>query len=431
MANDYTGMRLFGFEIRKAPQEKNSLPVSSDTGGGLFCYSPYMSVGELLSNTTVCACVQIISDAVAVLPCTVYRKTGSGRERATNSSLFALLRRKPNPDDTAFSFFQQILMHLLLRGNAFIFIQRAGGMDPTIDALYALDPDCVRIRRDAQTRQVYYVYTVDGISYKYLQDTVLHIPAIRYNRLRGLSPLEYAHHTALSGLKLDNYADDYFDNGIQSKLLVTVPQEYKNWRKEDSDELITRILKAYGGRENAKKPFILNKGMAAEALDIKSNADSQLIEQRAYSEKEIAKIYRVPLFMLGKDDGKFSNNEQQNTFFLQNTLTPWLVRLQQYFNQLLPASGDQYVEFDTNAMLRSDLRTRIDAYIKGLTNGIYSPNDIREKENMPLLPDEIGGLPFLPVNLMQMTKENLAAYMAEQKQKLMQTEGVDNGSKEK
>ncbi len=411
-------MRLFGLEIRKS-SSRNILPVPSETSGGLLYYTPYMSVGELLSNTTVASCVQIISDAVAVLPCNVYRKTDLGRQKANDIPLYKVLKDNANADDTAFSFFQQIMMHLLLRGNAFVFIERAGGYDPAIKSLYALDPDQVQIKRDAMTKQVYYVYTLDGIQHKYLPDTVLHIPAYRYNRLRGLSPIEYAHHAAQSGLKLDIYSDDYFENGIQSKLLVTVPQEYKNWEQKDSDALITRILKVYGGGKNAKKPFILNKGMTAQPIDIKSNVDSQLLEQRVFTEKEIAKIYRVPLFMLGKDDAKFTNNEQLNTFFLQQTLNPWLVRIQQYLNRLLPSYiPDLYIEFDANAMLRSDLAARIEAYTKGLTNGIYTPNDIRLRENMELLPDEVGGKPFMPVNLMQMTKENLDAYMAEQKLKM-------------
>ena len=91
----------------------------------------------------------------------------------------------------------------------------------------------------------------------------------------------------------------------------------------------------YGGKEHANDPFIVANGMKASALDLESNADAQLAENRTYSEREVAKIFRVPLYMLGKDDSKFANQEQANTFFLQHTLNPWVVRLQEYLNTLL------------------------------------------------------------------------------------------------
>jgi len=151
---------------------------------------------------------------------------------------------------------------------------------------------------------------------------------------------------------------------------------------------------------------IMHQGMTANSIDFGSNRDNQLTELRAYSEKEVAKIYRVPLFMLGKDDAKFTNTEQLNTFFLQQTLTPWLVRLQERLNLLLPSylREDYYVEFDTNTMLRADYATRMDAYVKGLLNGIYTPNQIMKMENLPAIDDESGNEHYIQVNMSTLSK---------------------------
>lgn len=409
-------MKILGFDIRRVASDKE-LPHNSETSGGTFYYSPSMSIGELLSNTTVSSCVGIISDAVATLPCVEYQRTGDGRRKAETTRLYSLLKYGPNADDTPYTFFQQVVMHLLLRGNAFIFTSRGGLHNPEVQSLSALDPDSVEIKRDSETSEVYYVYTCNGIQHKFTSDYIIHIPAIRYNRLRGLSPIEYAAHAARLGLRLDEYTDDYFQSGVHSKILLEIPQEYKNWTEDDSKKLSDRFIKQYGGRDKANKPLIMNKGMKATSVNIAGNGESQLVENRSFSEKEVAKIFRVPLFMLGKDDAKFTNTEQLNTYFLQHTLTPWLVRIQQYLSRAIPVYDrlSCYIEFDTNAMMRADLRSRMDAYVKGMTNGIYSPNDIRMKENMELLPEEEGGKPFIPVNLMQLTKENLDAYMAQQK----------------
>lgn len=422
-------MNIFGFEIRRSGKSSSSPPYTTDTGGGILSFSPYMSVGELLSNTTVAACVSIISDAIAMLTCNVYRRDGRSRIPAPDTDLYSILRRCPNPDDRIpFVFFQQILLHLLLRGNAFIYVERQAGYNPRITGLYVLDPEYVEIKRDADTGEIYYLYHCNGFTYKYSTDTILHIPAYRYNRLRGLSPLEYATHAPRLGLRLDEYTDNFFSNGINSKLMVTVPKDQAHWTENDSKELSDRLVKAYGGPKSVHKPFILTKGLTAEPVNIAGNNDSQLVENRTFSEKEIAKIYRVPLYMLGKDDAKFTNTEQMNVYFLQNTLTPWLIRIQQSFDMLLPVyNNDCYIEFDTTTLMRADIKSRMQVYVQGIMNGIYAPNDVLEKENMKLLPDDVGNYPFIPVNMMQLTKANLQAYMAQQKASLQNK--TDNGGK--
>lgn len=397
-------MKLFGFEIRKTPSnttvknDTDSIPLSHYDGGDIFYFSPYMTVGEMLANTTLASCVYIISDAVASLSFNVYRNVNGSRERALDLPLYRLLTRRPNPDDTPFTFKKKILLHLLLKGNAFIFVERDRNYNPT--ALYTLDPSSVDIKKTPEG-EIYYLYHTSTGTYKYNRDTILHIPAIRYNRLKGFSPIEYATHSAKTGLELDEYTATYFDGGIHSKMILTVPKEVTNWTKENSDELAERFLKSYGGKENANKPVILNKGLTAQPLQLGGNTDSQLVELRAFSEKEIAKIYRVPLFMLGKDSAKFTNMEQFNTFFLQHTLTPWLVLLNQYFSQLIPSwmQDDCYAEFDPNTILRADANTRFNNYIKGLTNGIYTLNQIYAMENLPRVDEPFAEKHYMQVNM--------------------------------
>ena len=380
-------MKLLGLEIRKIKNDTKYLPLSSYTNSTIFYYSPKMTIGEMLANTTVNACVNIIADAVSSLSLNVYKKGKNGREKVENLPLAKVLKRNPNYNDTAFSFKQQIMLHLLLKGNAFIFIER--NPDYSIRALYPLDPECVTICMDDK-KDVYYKYRVDGHEYKYNSEKILHIPAIKYNALRGLSPMEYSTHSAKTGLELEEYTQNYFDGGIHSKLLVIVPIENKNWSREDSQKLTEQLLSAYGGKDNANKPLILSKGLTAQPININGNSDSQLVENRAFSEKEIAKIFRVPLFMLGSEASKFTNMEQANTNFLQHTLTPWLVKIQEYLNRLIPTELQEthYVEFDTDTMLRADYKTRIDNYVKGLQSGIYTLNQVLEMENLPKVKED-------------------------------------------
>lgn len=398
-------MKLFGLEIRRTGNDTSTLPGRADTGSNhnYFSFSPYMSTTEMLSNTTVAACVNIIADAVAILPIDVYKKTADGRIRDDALALSKCLRKHPNYDDTPYTFKQQIMLHLLLKGNAFIFIDR--NADFSVRALTPLDPERVTICRDS-AGDVYYEYEVNGKAYKYNNERILHIPAIKLNNLRGLSPMEYATHAAKLGLTLDQYTNDSFTGGIHSKLLVEVPVEEKNWNESDSKKLNERLASSYAGRENQNKALIISKGLKAQPITIDNNSDSKLVENRVFSEKEIAKIYRVPLFMLGKDDAKFTNTEQLNTFFLQQTLTPWIVRLQEYLDRLLPTfmKDSHYIEFNTDSLLRADYRTRTEMYIQKLNNGILTLNQVLAKENLPTVDEPYADKHFTMVNMSTMDK---------------------------
>ncbi len=395
-------MKIFGLEIRKAGvKEDKTLPSYSRPAGNNLYQN--MTRRELMTNTTVSACVMLIADSIAQMSVNVYKRTDKGRIRDDKLSLSYLLHKQPNFYDAPYTFKQTIATDLLMNGNAFIFVGR--NSDGTPKSLTPLQPELVSIRID-EKGNVYYEYTFEGHTYKYSPDYVLHIPAYRFGTIRGLSPLAYASHAARLGWTLDEYTNDSFDGGVHSKLLIEVPATERKFEEADAKKLKERILSAYGGKEHANDPFIVANGMKASALDLASNADAQLAENRTYSEREVAKIFRVPLYMLGKDDSKFTNQEQANTFFLQHTLSPWVVRLQQYFDRLLvtPYDKDYYVEFDTDTMLRADYKSRMEMYIKGVTNGVYTPNQIYESENLPKTSEQWGDQHFMPVNLSTIDK---------------------------
>lgn len=384
-------MKIFGLELRKIKNDTSKMVYDEyhTNAQSILTLSPYMTRSQLLANSTVNACVRVISNAVAVLPLNIYQKTDEGRKQELNFSLAKLLKANPNPIDTTFTFKQSLMFNLLLCGNAFIFVERNSDFTPK--ALYNLDPENVKIKIDDQN-DIYYIYHVNGKDYKYNSDCVLHIPALRANGVRGISPLGYSTHAAKLGLVLDEFTNENFDGGIHSKLLITVPQEEKNWKAEDSQKLSERIMSAYGGKNNANKPFILSHGLDAKPLELAKNRDSQLVENRQYSADEVAKLFGVPRFMLGSENSKFTNMEQANTNFLQNTLTPWLCLIQEYFNRLLsyPYDENYYCEFNTDAMLRADYSTRWTNHRENFRSGLLTLNQILDKENMPRVTEPYG-----------------------------------------
>lgn len=392
-------MNIFGLEIRRKGKAGSPAPQGAAPFTGLV-YRPSMSVGELMGNGTVNACVNIISDAVASMPLDVYKRLSNGdRRKAGNLPVCALLKLRTNFYQLPFSFKKQMMSHLLLKGNAFIYIERTAG---DVTALYLLDPGRVEIKKFEGRNEYYFLYTDENSrAWKYTSDEVIHIPAFVWNGVRGMSPIEYASRVPQLGNSLDEYTGVSFNGGIHSKLLVTVPKEERNWGKDESEALSKRLSAAYGGIENASRPLILSKGLTAQPLNLASNSDGQLVENRQYTVKEIAKIFRVPLSMLGESDAKYNNNEQQARNFLTNTLQPWLILIEQSFAQLLPYPdrGTYYFEFDRESMVQSDTKTKIELMVKELNNGLLTLNETRRMLNLPEFDSEIGDKPLAAVNM--------------------------------
>lgn len=75
--------------------------------------------------------------------------------------------------------------------------------------------------------------------------------------------------------------------------------------------------------------------------------------------------------------------EQQARGFLMYTMEDHLVMWEQSINRsLVPETSDLYVTFNRSALLRSDVASRWDAYVKALQWGVISPDEVRVKEDM-------------------------------------------------
>ena len=111
----------------------------------------------------------------------------------------------------------------------------------------------------------------------------------------------------------------------------------------------------------------------------------------------------------------FSNIEHQSLDYVVHTLTPWLVRWEQALNQSLIPQNERdkyFFKFNTGGLLRGDLKSRYEAYAIGRQQGFLSTNDIRELEDMNLIPADEGGNSYLVNGNMMKLSQAGAAYKA-------------------
>jgi phage portal protein BeeE len=96
--------------------------------------------------------------------------------------------------------------------------------------------------------------------------------------------------------------------------------------------------------------------------------------------------------MVGMDSGNsltYSTVEGQGIHFERYSIRPWITRIEQAVNRdrdLFPGDGrGVFCEFDTQNLLRADLKTRFEAYALGLDpqRAFLTANEVRRWERLP------------------------------------------------
>jgi len=338
-----------------------------------------VNVSTALRISTVWACVRLISETVSTLPFMLYKRDPE-RAIAYKHPLYFLLHDSPNADMTAVSFWEVIVAAMLLWGNAYAAILRAGG---NIVALEFIMPERMQaIRLPDGSIEYQWVDTL-GVKQVSRDADILHIPAFSIDGIIGLSPIGYASSILGSALAADRAAGTFFRNALMSSGVFTTDALVK----EGQRETFKQRLQEYQGAMNAGKAPLLEAGVKFNALGINPN-DAQLLETRAFSIEEICRWYRVPPYMVGHSEKSTSwgtGLEQQNLGFLQYTLRPWLKRIEQAVNKKLLGPTERreyYSEFNFEALLRADSAGRATFFSTMVNNGIYTRDEVRAKENL-------------------------------------------------
>lgn len=345
--------------------------------------------------TAVYSCVRVISEAMASLPLHLYRMNDKGsKEKATDHPLYFLLHDEPNPEMTSFVYRETMLTSMLLWGNSYSQVIRNGKGE--VVALYPLMPNRMKVDRDDKG-QLYYEYMVNDTDAPTMKRTivkldprdVLHIPAMSYDGLVGYSPIAMARNAIGLAIATEEYGSKFFQHGASPSGVLEHPGVLK-----DPARIRDSWNQTFGGSSNSGKVAVLEEGMKYTPISIPPE-QAQFLETRKFQIEEIARIFRVPLHMIGcLEHSTFSNIEQQSLEFVKFTLEPWVSRVESNMNRRLltdEEKGKYFFKFNVDGLLRGDYQSRMTGYATARQNGWMSANDIRELENLDRIPEEEGG----------------------------------------
>lgn len=365
-------------------------------GGYQTASGAIVNSNSALRVAAVYACVRLISGAVKNMPLQIKRRVSSTvREPADDHAVHKLLNRKPNNWMTPSGFKQLMASWALLRGDGCAQIVRSLGKPV---ALLPLHPDRLSIKQLDDLSVVYTYTTKAGGQVTLPANDVFHFMPFTLDGVSGVTPITYARETIGLSLTTEQHGATVFKNGTH---VGAVLKAKKKLDKEAQDTL-RASLEAYRGAAHAGKNLILEEDMDFEKLGMTAE-DAQYIETRKFSRSDIAMFFGVPPHMIGDTDSSTSwgtGIEAMSTGFVTYTLEDYLTAFEEAVNsRLIPANdNDIYARFNRAALVRGDMKTRWEAYTKGLQWGVYCPDDVRANEDMNPRPDGKGGIFYDPPN---------------------------------
>lgn len=335
--------------------------------------------------SVVWSCARLIAETIGTLPIVVYQGQRWGqRSRADRHWLTGLLKR-PNPWMTAQEFKEGMTLALVLWGNGYARIHRNPRREPI--ALYPLRPEKMRVeRRGPRGEQLFYLYQHESGPEEIIPaDDMLHIKGFGDGWV-GLSVLGYARAATGVAVSQDEYANKFFTNGGKQPGILTssknLTPDQRAQIREAFNDLVT---------ESEDDLFVLPADLKFEQIAI-NPTDAEFLSQRRYSDTEIARFFRVPLFLVFETEKSTTwgtGLEQQNIGFWQYTLEPYITRWEQSIERrvLDREAASMFVEHNLRDLLRADSTTRA-AYLGAMVNnGIMTRNEGREYEGLERVDD--------------------------------------------
>lgn len=342
---------------------------------------------ELLAFSAVYACINTIASDISKLPMQVFEiDMDTGARTLRRTDYYAQLLRTPNSYQTAADFMFAFVQSYLLQGNTYCYAGKRNRRGE-ISELHVLRPYNVRplIVQDG-TGQVFYECNEDFLAgiieptVRVPERDIIHhrLPLLPGYPLVGVTPIFAAAASSALGLQILRDSQQFFGNASRPSGVLSTDQHM-------SDDTKTRLKQewdlAYRGEEFGKTA-LLSGGMKWQPLTITAQ-DAQLIEQLRYSVEDVARVFRVPPFMLG-DLSKvtYRNNETLVRIYMSNCLGFHIEALEQRFARAFDFPQHFEVRFDLSGFLRTEIDVRYTAYAQALNGGWISANEVRAAEGM-------------------------------------------------
>ena len=356
---------------KQAPQER-----SVNTGG---------MIGYLLSNdydkmctteyVTLDQCPEIIAGVLRIaeligsMTIHLMANTKNGDIRIRNE-LSRLIDIEPSPVMTRKTWMTYIVMDMLLYGKGNAVVQ-PHTWEGYIQSLEPITPDRVTIQPRLNDRRYYDIY-IDGVKRK--PDNLLHFvynPDKFYPYMgKGIEiPLRELAKTLKQARTTER---GFMESKWKPSLIVKVDS---NIRAFSSEEGRQKILNDYVKSATVGEPWLIpGEQFQVEQVKPLSLADLAINDTVELDKKTVASLLGIPSFVLGVGD---YDRTAWNSF-IQNTIGPITVAIQQELTKKLIISESWYLKFNLRSLMQYDIQSIYTVFGGLRTQGVVTGNEVRD-----------------------------------------------------
>jgi HK97 family phage portal protein len=373
------GAWLVGVESRGAVEKRSITSVPWGNGG--VGSGSSVTVDRALRLAPVYAAGRILASNLAAAPLRQYRETGDGVQRLPLSSLFANPSSQGNLNDWIW----RAVLSMVYRGNAVGYITARDYLGyPTM--VEWLPMDWVQVLDSMPSGEGSFVNPIWYILGNRVDPTdLVHIPWFTLpGKILGLSPIGAFASMATTNLAAQDYMEAWHSTG------GVPPGTFKNTTQTvdqaDAAVIKARLMEAIRTRQ----PIVYGKDWDYSPITVPAY-EASFISTLKLGATQLAAIYGVPPELIGGETGgsmSYSSPEQREIELIQLTLLPWMSKLESHLSMLTPRG--QCVKFDADSLIRLDPLTRWTIWEKARLIGGMNADEIRNKENLPPLPDGQG-----------------------------------------
>lgn len=355
----------------------NNLGLASDAGVRL-------SAESILNCGAVLAAVRFLSDAWAMCPPSVRRRTVRGREEAPTHYAQRVLRN-PNAWQTGYRWRHVNMTWASTWGNAFNRI--VPGPRSFADQLRPMHPSRVTVKEQRPDGTLVYEYRgPDGRKETLGQEQVLHFRGLSTDGVSGVKIYALIRNVVGIALAAEKHVSTFLRKGSRLSGLVvpTVPAGTMAMGKPERDELRESLNSSLGGVDNTGSFGVLPFGLDIKTIS-SNNREGQVLELSDQAVGAILRFLGVPGVVCGYGE-KTATYASADAFFekggIKHCVQPWVTNFEQEVEKaLLFEDDDHYIRYNLDVLLRANTKDRYDALFKACGGPWLSRNRVREIED--------------------------------------------------
>lgn len=343
-----------------------------------------------LSEATYFACLKVLSEAVGKLPLKILQYTEDGGVRvARDHKFYRMLNERPNKHMTASTFWGTAELLRDHHGNSYAWIDTR---DPQNPQLWPLDPKTVQVWYDDACElydapDVFYLVSTKKGRIALSSEEVLHLKSHQtLDGLVGISVREQLASTIQGGAKAQKLINAMYDSGMTAKAVL-------QYTGSLNDANVKQLVKEVGnyvkgeGKSGKDKLIPMPQGFSLTPLNMKL-ADSQFLEVKQYTALQIASAFGVKPYQVGDyTKSSYASAEAQQLSFLVDTLLFIVKQYEEELSYKLLTADElakgYHIKFNTGVLLRADQQTQINTLSAAVSNFLMTPNEAREKLDLP------------------------------------------------